>query len=48
MCKRLFVFKEYLNVLSTDNGQSIWKESIKKKNSLPRGLGTKLLIAYAN
>jgi hypothetical protein len=30
--------------LSTDNGQSIWKES--KKSSLPRGLGTKLLIAH--
>jgi hypothetical protein len=32
--------------LSTDNGQSIWKESKKQKSSLPRGLGTKLLIAH--
>tara|TARA_R110000868_G_scaffold18760_3_gene81870 strand:+ start:1011 stop:2909 length:1899 start_codon:yes stop_codon:yes gene_type:complete len=39
--------KEYLNVLSTDNGQSIWKESIKtKKVVYLEDWGTKLLIAH--
>ena len=39
--------KEYLNVLSTDSGKSIWKESIKtKKVVYLEDWGTKLLIAH--
>ncbi|NRT12278.1 PQQ-binding-like beta-propeller repeat protein [Flavobacterium sp. 14A] len=39
--------KEYLNVLNTDNGTSIWKESIKtKKVVYLEDWGTKLLIAH--
>lgn len=43
----VFSTKEYLNVLSTDNGKSIWKESIKtKKVVYLEDWGTKLLIAH--
>jgi outer membrane protein assembly factor BamB len=39
--------KEFLNVLSTENGKSIWKESIKtKKVVYLEDWGSKLLIAH--
>ncbi|MBP4141324.1 PQQ-like beta-propeller repeat protein [Flavobacterium sp. I-SCBP12n] len=45
--KGLLSSKEYLNVLSTDNGKSIWKESIKTKKVIYlEDWGTKLLIAH--
>ncbi len=45
--KGMFSAKEYLNVLSTDNGKSIWKESIKTKRVVYlEDWGTKLLIAH--
>lgn len=43
----IFSSKEYLNVLSTDTGKSIWKESIKtKKVVYLEDWGSKLLIAH--
>lgn len=43
----VFSSKEYLNVLSTDTGKSIWKESIKtKKVVYLEDWGSKLLIAH--
>ena len=43
----LFSNKQYLNVLSTDDGKSIWKESIKTKYVVYlEDWGTKLLIAH--
>ncbi|OAZ03501.1 PQQ-binding-like beta-propeller repeat protein [Flavobacterium succinicans] len=43
----IFSTKEYLNVLSTDTGKSIWKESIKtKKVVYLEDWGSKLLIAH--
>ncbi|MBF4486166.1 PQQ-binding-like beta-propeller repeat protein [Flavobacterium sp. CSZ] len=45
--KGLFAAKEYLNVLNTENGKSIWKESIKTKRVVYlEDWGTKLLIAH--
>jgi outer membrane protein assembly factor BamB len=45
--KGILSTKEYLNVLSTDNGKSIWKESIKTKRVVYlEDWGTKLLIAH--
>ncbi|MCV9927785.1 PQQ-like beta-propeller repeat protein [Flavobacterium sp. LS1R49] len=45
--KGIFSTKQYLNVLSTDNGKSIWKESIKTKRVVYlEDWGTKLLIAH--
>jgi outer membrane protein assembly factor BamB len=42
-----FSSKEYLNVLSTETGKSIWKESIKTKYVVYlEDWGTKLLIAH--
>jgi outer membrane protein assembly factor BamB len=42
-----FSTKEYLNVLNTDNGKSIWKESMKTKRVVYlEDWGTKLLIAH--
>jgi outer membrane protein assembly factor BamB len=42
-----FSTKEYLNVLSTETGKSIWKESIKTKYVVYlEDWGTKLLIAH--
>ncbi|MGO4771515.1 PQQ-binding-like beta-propeller repeat protein [Flavobacterium sp. W22_SRS_FK3] len=42
-----FSNKQYLNVLSTDNGKSIWKESIKTKQVVYlEDWGTKLLVAH--
>ncbi|QKJ61856.1 MULTISPECIES: PQQ-binding-like beta-propeller repeat protein [unclassified Flavobacterium] len=42
-----FSSKEYINVLSTDTGKSIWKESIKTKYVVYlEDWGTKLLIAH--
>jgi outer membrane protein assembly factor BamB len=42
-----FSAKEYINVLSTDTGKSIWKESIKTKYVVYlEDWGTKLLIAH--
>jgi outer membrane protein assembly factor BamB len=39
--------KQYLNVLSTDDGKSIWKESIKTKQVVYlEDWGTKLLVAH--
>jgi outer membrane protein assembly factor BamB len=43
----LFSNKQYLNVLSTDDGKSIWKESIKTKQVIYlEDWGTKLLVAH--
>ena len=43
----LFSNKQYLNVLSTDDGKSIWKESIKTKQVVYlEDWGTKLLVAH--
>ncbi|MCC9072666.1 PQQ-like beta-propeller repeat protein [Flavobacterium sp. F-65] len=43
----IFSTKEYLNVLSTETGKSIWKESIKTKRVVYlEDWGTKLLIAH--
>lgn len=45
--KGLLSSKEYLNVLSTETGSSIWKESIKTKRVVYlEDWGTKLLIAH--
>jgi outer membrane protein assembly factor BamB len=45
--KGLISTKEYLNVLSTDTGKSIWEESIKTKRVVYlEDWGTKLLIAH--
>lgn len=45
--KGMLSTKEYLNVLSTENGKSIWEESIKtKKVVYLEDWGTKLLIAH--
>lgn len=45
--KGLFAAKEYLNVLNTESGKSIWKESIKTKRVVYlEDWGTKLLIAH--
>ena len=45
--KGIFSTKQYLNVLSTDSGKSIWKESIKTKRVVYlEDWGTKLLIAH--
>ncbi len=45
--KGMLSSKEYLNVLSTDTGKSIWKESIKTKQVVYlEDWGTKLLIAH--
>ncbi|WP_343022903.1 PQQ-binding-like beta-propeller repeat protein [Flavobacterium sp. PL12] len=45
--KGLLSTKEYLNVLSTETGKSIWKESIKTKKVIYlEDWGTKLLIAH--
>ncbi|MEP6806752.1 MAG: PQQ-binding-like beta-propeller repeat protein [Flavobacterium sp.] len=45
--KGLFAAKEYLNVLNTETGKSIWKESIKTKRVVYlEDWGTKLLIAH--
>ncbi|CAM2847286.1 outer membrane protein assembly factor BamB family protein [Flavobacterium frigoris] len=45
--KGMLSSKEYLNVLSTENGKSIWEESIKtKKVVYLEDWGTKLLIAH--
>lgn len=42
-----FSTKQYLNVLNTENGKSIWKESIKTKRVVYlEDWGTKLLIAH--
>ncbi|WP_231560002.1 outer membrane protein assembly factor BamB family protein [Flavobacterium gilvum] len=42
-----FSTKDYLNVLSTETGKSIWKESIKTKSIVYlEDWGTKLLIAH--
>ncbi|WP_428231029.1 PQQ-binding-like beta-propeller repeat protein [Flavobacterium sp.] len=39
--------KEYLNVLSTDDGKSIWKESIKTKQVIYlEDWGTKLMVVH--
>jgi len=43
----LFSNKQYLNVLSTEDGKSIWKESIKTKQVVYlEDWGTKLLVAH--
>jgi outer membrane protein assembly factor BamB len=43
----LFSNKQYLNVLNTDDGKSIWKESIKTKQVIYlEDWGTKLLVAH--
>jgi hypothetical protein len=45
--KGIMSSKEYLNVLNTENGKSIWSESIKtKKVVYLEDWGTKLLIAH--
>lgn len=45
--KGILSTKEYLNVLNTENGKSIWKESIKTKRVVYlEDWGTKLLIAH--
>lgn len=45
--KGILSTKEYLNVLSTENGKSIWQESIKTKRVVYlEDWGTKLLIAH--
>jgi outer membrane protein assembly factor BamB len=45
--KGLISTKEYLNVLSTETGKSIWEESIKTKRVVYlEDWGTKLLIAH--
>ncbi|NRT14315.1 outer membrane protein assembly factor BamB [Flavobacterium sp. 28A] len=45
--KGVFSNKQYLNVLSTETGKSIWKESIKTKRVVYlEDWGTKLLIAH--
>lgn len=45
--KGILSTKQYLNVLSTENGKSIWKESIKTKRVVYlEDWGTKLLIAH--
>jgi outer membrane protein assembly factor BamB len=42
-----FSTKQYLNVLNTENGKSIWKESIKTKRVVYlEDWGTKLLVAH--
>ena len=42
-----FSTKQYLNVLNTENGKSIWKESIKTKRVVyMEDWGSKLLIAH--
>ncbi|WP_281231577.1 PQQ-binding-like beta-propeller repeat protein [Flavobacterium gelatinilyticum] len=42
-----FSSKQYLNVLNTENGKSIWKESIKTKRVVYlEDWGTKLLVAH--
>lgn len=43
----IFSTKQYLNVLNTETGKSIWKESIKTKKVIYlEDWGTKLLIAH--
>jgi outer membrane protein assembly factor BamB len=47
--KGLMSSKEYLNVLNTETGASIWKESIKTKRVIYlEDWGTKLLIAHSS
>ncbi|PWK28542.1 putative pyrroloquinoline-quinone binding quinoprotein [Arcicella aurantiaca] len=45
--KGIMSSKEYLNVLNTDNGKSIWAESIKTKRVVYlEDWGTKILVAH--